>query len=54
MCWVALDSAVALANRLHVGDKVDEWTATRADIRQTVIRELETPYFGSDDLDAST
>ena len=30
MCWVALDRAIALADRLDAHDRVDHWKATRA------------------------
>jgi len=60
MCWVALDRAIRLADRL--GDHADpvRWTAARAEVRATVLDQAwseevgaYTGAFGSDDLDAS-
>ena len=35
MCWVALDRAIALADRLDAADRVDDWTRrTRRDRRR--------------------
>jgi GH15 family glucan-1,4-alpha-glucosidase len=60
MCWVALDRAVALADRLDAADRVDEWAKTRDQIRETVLRDgwsdeagAFTQYLGSTELDAS-
>jgi GH15 family glucan-1,4-alpha-glucosidase len=60
MCWVALDRAIRLADRLGAQDRVEWWGRTRAEIRETVLREgwneragAFTQYFGSPDLDAS-
>jgi GH15 family glucan-1,4-alpha-glucosidase len=60
MCWVALDRAVRLADRLCAEDRVEGWRATRDEIRQTVVREGWNPAigaftqsFGSDTLDAA-
>ena len=60
MCWVALDRAVALADRLGAADRVAAWKAAADEIRETVLREgwsepagAFTQYFGSTDLDAS-
>ncbi|MDQ6650526.1 MAG: glycoside hydrolase family 15 protein [Actinomycetota bacterium] len=60
MCWVALDRAVALAERLHATDRVAEWTRNRDEIRAAVLAEgwsesagAFTQYFGSEDLDGS-
>jgi GH15 family glucan-1,4-alpha-glucosidase len=60
MCWVALDRAIKLADRLHAGHKVGTWQVTRDEIWETVAREGWNPrvgaftqYFGSADLDAS-
>jgi GH15 family glucan-1,4-alpha-glucosidase len=60
MCWVALDRAVKLADRLKAGDRVAEWTAAQDEIRETVLRDgwnshagAFTQFFGSDGLDAS-
>ncbi|HEX6476973.1 MAG TPA: glycoside hydrolase family 15 protein [Acidimicrobiales bacterium] len=60
MCWVALDRAIALADRLGAGDQVASWKRTMDEIHETVVRRgwseragAFTQYFGSDDLDAS-
>jgi alpha,alpha-trehalase len=60
MCWVALDRAIALSDRLQAQDHVAGWKRTMDEIHETVIREgwsdkagAFTQYFGSDDLDAS-
>jgi GH15 family glucan-1,4-alpha-glucosidase len=61
MCWVALDRAVALADGLGAGDRVQEWKRVRDDIRQAILTEgwsesakAFSQSFGSDDLDASS
>jgi len=61
MCWVALDSAINLADVLHAHDRIDSWTATREQIRDAILMYgwsekagAYTQAFGSDDLDAST
>jgi GH15 family glucan-1,4-alpha-glucosidase len=60
MCWVALDRAIALADLLHAGDRVDGWKHTRDEIWDVVVNEgwneqagAFTQYFGSTELDAS-
>jgi GH15 family glucan-1,4-alpha-glucosidase len=60
MCWVALDRAVKLADRLKATDRVQEWMAAQDEIRETVLRDgwnsqagAFTQYPGSDGLDAS-
>jgi alpha,alpha-trehalase len=60
MCWAALDRAVALADQLRAGDRVETWQHVRDEIRDTVLREgwseeagAFTQYFGSAELDAS-
>jgi GH15 family glucan-1,4-alpha-glucosidase len=60
MCWVALDRALALADRLEAGDRVDRWTAAREEIAEAIMTRgwnervgAFTQSFGSDDLDAS-
>jgi GH15 family glucan-1,4-alpha-glucosidase len=60
MCWVALDRAIAIADRIGAADKVDIWTAQREEIRQFVVSQgwsetanAFTQYVGSDALDAS-
>jgi GH15 family glucan-1,4-alpha-glucosidase len=61
MCWVALDRAINLADLLHAHHRVDDWTATRVQIRDAILTDgwsakarAFTQAFGSDDLDAST
>jgi len=60
MCWVALDRAIDLAGLLDARDRVGRWTATRDEIRRTILErgwsdkaQAFTQVFGSDDLDAS-
>jgi GH15 family glucan-1,4-alpha-glucosidase len=60
MCWVALDRAVALADILEAGDRVDGWRQTQDAIREAIVTrgwsesaKAFTQSFGSDDLDAS-
>jgi GH15 family glucan-1,4-alpha-glucosidase len=60
MCWVALDRAIALSDKLGAVDRVASWKRTIEEIHETVVREgwsdkagAFTQYFGSDDLDAS-
>ncbi len=60
MCWVALDRAIALADVLRAGERVQRWRATAAEIRETILIEgwsdeakSFTQSFGSPDLDAS-
>ncbi len=60
MCWVALDRAITLADRLGAADRVPEWTKSRDRIRETVERDgwsdeagAFTQYVGSTELDAS-
>lgn len=60
MCWVALDRAVALADILDAGDRVEGWRAVADDIRAAVLEQAWNPdvgafagAFGSDRLDAS-
>jgi GH15 family glucan-1,4-alpha-glucosidase len=60
MCWVALDSAISLADRLGASAKVTAWTATREEIREAIVERgwseranAFTQAFGSDELDAS-
>jgi GH15 family glucan-1,4-alpha-glucosidase len=61
MCWVALDRAAMLADRLGAPDRAKEWTRTREQIREAILQEgwnerveAFTQSFGSDELDAST
>ena len=60
MCWVALDRAIDLAERLGAVDRVEEWKRRRDEIWQTVVTEgwsneagAFTQYLGSNALDAS-
>jgi alpha,alpha-trehalase len=60
MCWVALDRAIALADLLGAGDRVERWQASRDEIWETVVRDgwsdeagAFTQYLGSTALDAS-
>ncbi len=60
MCWVALDRAVDLAERLDASDRVDSWKQTKDQIQETILTSgwsdranSFTQSFGSDDLDAS-
>jgi alpha,alpha-trehalase len=61
MCWVALDRAVILAERLSASDHVEAWTSTRDQIREAILTRgwseaanAFTQSFGSDELDASS
>jgi GH15 family glucan-1,4-alpha-glucosidase len=60
MCWVALDRAIALADRIGAADRVEGWRRTQEEIFTTVLREgwneqvgAFTQSFGSAALDAS-
>jgi GH15 family glucan-1,4-alpha-glucosidase len=60
MCWVALDRAIAIADMIGGGDRVDEWKRARAEIWEFVVRDgwseeagAFTQYLGSTALDAS-
>jgi len=60
MCWVALDRALGLADKLGASDQAIHWKQTMDEIHETVITSgwsdkagAFTQYFGSDDLDAS-
>ena len=59
MCWVAVNRAITLADRLDADDHVAGWTAARRDRSNDSRTRLErdraafTQSFGSDDLDAS-
>ncbi|MBT2514877.1 glycoside hydrolase family 15 protein [Arthrobacter sp. ISL-30] len=60
MCWVALDRAVALAEQLHAGEKVEEWRMAADEIRDAILDQgwndevkAFTQSFGSSELDAS-
>jgi GH15 family glucan-1,4-alpha-glucosidase len=60
MCWVALDRAISLAERLGAADKVDGWKRSREEIYDFVVTEgwseqagAFTQYVGGTGLDAS-
>ncbi len=60
MCWVALDRAISLADRLGDGADVCRWTLARDEIRAAVLEQAwssragaYTGAFASDQLDAS-
>jgi alpha,alpha-trehalase len=60
MCWVALDRAIRLAERLDALDRVDRWQATRDEIADAIMTRgwneqvgAFTQSFGSHELDAS-
>jgi alpha,alpha-trehalase len=60
MCWVALERAIALADRLGATDRVATWASVQEQIRTAILRDgwsdranAFTQSFGSDDLDAS-
>ncbi len=61
MCWVALDRATVLADRLGAAHRVQDWERTRDQISEAILSEgwsdrahAFTQSFGSDDLDASS
>jgi GH15 family glucan-1,4-alpha-glucosidase len=60
MCWLALERAVALADRLDAHDRVADWQETRDEIHEAIVTrgwsetaKAFTQSFGSDELDAS-
>jgi len=60
MCWVALDRAIALADRLGAAADPARWATAREEIRAAVLEQAwsatagaYTGAFASDDLDAS-
>ena len=60
MCWVALDRAVALAERLDASGRVPAWKKTQDQIRDAILTKgwsdqanAFAQSFGSDELDAS-
>jgi GH15 family glucan-1,4-alpha-glucosidase len=60
MCWVALDRAIQMADFLDGADRVEDWTATREQIRSAILERgwsdragAFTQAFGTDELDAS-
>jgi GH15 family glucan-1,4-alpha-glucosidase len=61
MCWVALDRAALLADRLGAADRIDPWTKTRNEIGDAILQhgwndraQAFTQSFGSEELDASS
>jgi alpha,alpha-trehalase len=60
MCWVALDRAIELAERLNAAGRVEGWKEVREEISSAILEQgwSETAQafgqaFGSDELDAS-
>lgn len=60
MCWVALDRAVRLADRIGATARVAQWQCVRDEIRDAILHQGWSPAagsytqaFGGDDLDAS-
>ncbi|HEY2429968.1 MAG TPA: glycoside hydrolase family 15 protein, partial [Acidimicrobiales bacterium] len=60
MCWVALDRAIRLAPMLDAEGRVEEWTATRDEIRRAIETQgwsegagAFVQSFGAEELDAS-
>jgi GH15 family glucan-1,4-alpha-glucosidase len=60
MCWVALDRAIELADKIGASHRVDDWKGIREEIYETVVRDgwndeagAFTQYIGSTALDAS-
>src|SRR5262249_6902692 len=60
MCWVALDRAVFLADRIGAGDRSGDWKAARDEVAETVLQQgwndqvgAFTQYVGGSELDAS-
>jgi len=59
MAWVALDRAIRIADRMPTGSPIDEWKATREQIRREVLakgvdhRGVFVQEFGGSALDAS-
>ena len=60
MCWVALDRALALADRLDARERVPAWERAREQVRARILSQgwnarvgAFTQYFGGDALDAS-
>jgi GH15 family glucan-1,4-alpha-glucosidase len=60
MCWVALDRAIYLADRLDATERVEAWSKKRDEIRDAILQrgwneraQAFTQAFGSEDLDAA-
>jgi GH15 family glucan-1,4-alpha-glucosidase len=61
MCWVALDRAITLSERLDAADRVEHWSVVREQIAEAILTRgwsdtagAFTQAFGSDGLDASS
>lgn len=61
MCWVALDRAVRLADRLAATDRIDDWARNRDELRREILDNgwnetigAFTQSYGDTALDAST
>jgi GH15 family glucan-1,4-alpha-glucosidase len=61
MCWVALDRAISLADRLPAGERVADWSAGRQRLHAAILNQgwsetagAFTQAFGSHDLDAAS
>jgi GH15 family glucan-1,4-alpha-glucosidase len=60
MCWLALDRAIEMAPLIGGEDRVEEWAATREEIRTAILERgwsdeagAFAQYFGGSELDAS-
>ena len=60
MCWVAMDRAIYLADRLEATHRIHAWTKTREEIEDAILQrgwsesaQAFTQAFGTDELDAS-
>jgi GH15 family glucan-1,4-alpha-glucosidase len=60
MCWVALDRAITLADRLDAADRVERWKRVRGEVADAILANgwngkvgAFTQSFGSEELDAS-
>ena len=60
MCWLAVDGAIALAESLELGAKVEKWNEARDQIRTSVLRDgwneeigSFVQYYGAKHTDAS-
>lgn len=61
MCWVALDRAIRLADRLRAKDRIEGWAKVREEIRAAILTDgwseeagAYVQAFGHHDLDAAT
>ena len=60
MCWVALDRAITLVDRLDARDRVERWRSSRDEITDAIMSSgwseaagAFTQWFGSEELDAA-